>query len=77
MKEVIAQTIDENFRNFESPSQLTQFIRGQLYFYVDSLLSLPQVSSESDLPTIFDFITLVFKLILKWIELFPSVLKSF
>lgn len=77
MKEEIAETIDKGFRNFESPMHLTQFIRGHLYFYVDSLISLTQVSSEQDLPSIFEFMTQVFRLILKWIEIFPSVLKSF
>jgi hypothetical protein len=54
-----------------------QFIRGELYFYVDSLISLVAPTSFEDLPGIFEFMQNIFRLIFKWMEVFPNYLKSF
>ena len=56
---------------------MTQFIRGDLYFYVDSLISMISVISNEELPMIFMFMQDVFKLILKWMEIFPQYLSSY
>ena len=48
--------IDTKFDNGMSPMELTQFVRGKLYFHLDSLLSLSNTTCEDDLPSIFEFI---------------------
>lgn len=50
-------------------------VRGELYFYVDSLISLTQ--SAEELPTIYQFMNKIFQLIFKWMEIFPAYLKNF
>ena len=77
MLKLVKETIEKDFTNFESPYTLTQFIRGELYFYIDSLISLFTSTNSEDIPAIFEFMTEVFKLILKWMEIFPNYLKSF
>lgn len=73
MQEIIAN----DFKGFPSPSHLTQFIRGELYFYVDSLMSIFATSSVDEVPAIFDFMKDIFSLIFKWIEIFPQHLPAF
>lgn len=77
MQKQVQETIEQEFRNFSSPHKLTQYIRGELYFYVDSLISLFNQTTSEDLPAIFEFMQDVFKLIFKWMEIFPNYLKSF
>lgn len=77
MQQKVQDTIKEEFKNLESPIKVTQFIRGELYFYVDSLISMISSTSQDDLPVIFDFMQDVFKLIFKWMEIFPKYLSSY
>jgi hypothetical protein len=74
---IVKEIIDKDFTNFETATKVTQFIRGELYFYIDSLISLFTSTNSEDIPAIFDFMQEVFKLILKWMEIFPNYLKSF
>lgn len=71
------ETIKEEFKNLETPLKVTQFIRGELYFYVDSLISMISCIQQEDLPVIFEFMLDVFKLIFKWMEIFPQYLTSY
>ena len=71
------ETIIEEFKNLETPLKVTQFIRGELYFYVDSLISMKSCIQREDLPVVFEFMLDVFKLIFKWMEVFPQHLTSY
>jgi len=62
---------------FPSAYKLTQFLRGELYFYVDSLISIFTSTTPEDLPGIFDFVKEVFSMIMKWMEIFPQYLNAF
>jgi hypothetical protein len=79
MQQKVQEIIKAEFKGvFEKPRDLTQFIRGEFYFYVDSLMSLFQNSSPEEVPAIFEFLTKdVFALIFKWLEIFPEYLSSF
>ena len=77
MIKVVKEIIEKDFANFENPYKVTQFIRGELYFYIDSLISLFTATNAEDIPAIFEFMQEVFKLILKWMEIFPNYLQSF
>ena len=61
--------IDSNFQCFKDANECTQFVRGELYTYFDSLITLVQDPSKSDMEKIFEFATEVFNLGLKWIDL--------
>lgn len=67
----IRQIMESNFLHFGSAYECTQFLRGELYFYVDSLLTLPLLITSEDLPAILNFCELVLQLTLKWFELLP------
>ena len=43
-----------------------------MYHYLDSLISIPVDASMADIGKIFEFVTEVFKLCLKWIQVFPQ-----
>jgi hypothetical protein len=44
---------------------------------VDSLISLFSQTTSEDLPAIFEFIQEVFKMIIKWMEVFPKYVANF
>jgi hypothetical protein len=73
----IKEVIQSKFTCFESANACTQFIRGELYIFVDSILSLYTNITSNDLPAIVEFMQLVFELILAWMEIFPLYYQSF
>lgn len=40
MQTKVQEIIATEFKCFETPRDLTQFVRGELYFYVDSIISI-------------------------------------
>lgn len=77
MEKRVQEVIDSQFMGFLSAFECTQFIRGELYFYIDSLLTLQNVIIQEDLPSILNFVELVFKLTLKWLEIMPLFVASY
>jgi hypothetical protein len=73
----INDTITSEFTGFESAYQCTQFIRGELYFYVDSMITLTNIITSDDLPMIIDLIRNVLELILTWLRICPEYKDSF
>ena len=73
MKEIIKS----NFKYFESAYEFNQYLRGELFFYIDSLLSIFSSITHDDLPQISGFMQDIFELIYKWMEIFPQYTKSF
>ena len=69
--------LSTKFTCFASAHECTQFIRGELYFYLDSLLTMEIAISPTDLPAIIEFLKLVMELILTWLEIFPNYLDAF
>ena len=76
LEKKIQEILDSNFLCFQSAIEVTQFLRGELYYYVDSLLTLHQVINSEDLPLVFQFIELVIKLTLRWYEIFPVLVPA-
>jgi len=72
MQNKIEAIIDSKFQCFASAYECTQFIRGELFFYIDSFTTLFQQTTSDDMPALIDFMQLTFKLILTWMEIFPS-----
>lgn len=62
-----------------TPFDVVQQIRGSLFFYADSLLSLSWYYklNKENLPQIFDFFSLLYELIAKWLKHFPSIKASY
>ena len=77
MEKRVQEVNDSQFMGFLSAFECTQFIRGELYFYIDSLLTLQNVIVQEDLPSILNFVELVFKLTLKWLEIMPLFVASY
>ena len=68
---------ESNFRCFSSAFECTQFIRGELFVYFDSLVTLVTSPSQADVQKIFEFCVEVFRLVLKWIHIFPEYMESY
>ena len=73
----LKEIIQSKFTCFESAHACTQFIRGELYVFVDSILTIYSNITSNDLPAIVEFMSLVFQLILTWMEIFPLYYPSF
>mmetsp|Transcript_36080 Transcript_36080/g.55403 ORF Transcript_36080/g.55403 Transcript_36080/m.55403 type:complete len:242 (+) Transcript_36080:625-1350(+) len=48
-----------------------------MYILLDSLISLVREASQEDIKRIFEFTSEVFKLVIKWIEIFPQYLDVY
>jgi hypothetical protein len=73
----IQRVIESDFLCFNDATECTQFIRGEVYLHLDSLVTLVREPSQTDMQQIFEFTTEVFRLCLKWIDIFPSYQKVF
>ena len=73
----IQRVRESDFLCFSDATECTQFIRGEMYVYLDSLLSLVTEASQTDVQKIFEFTTEVFRLCLKWIDIFPKYHEIF
>ena len=65
-----------NFRSLTTAHDVTQYLRGRLFIYVDFLMAHEYKKPEEAIPRVISFLHLVVKLIVKWLELFPSLLSS-
>ena len=74
MTKEVEKTIKSEFDNFKSAQEVTQFLRGKLFTFVDSLLANcdDDTNSPDDFRDMIEFMEKVFLLIIKWLELFPS-----
>ena len=74
MTKEVEKTIKSEFDNFKSAQEVTQFLRGKLFIFVDSLLAIcdDDTNSPDDFRDMIQFMEKVFLLIIKWLELFPS-----
>ena len=77
MLNYIKQVRESKFRCFTSAFECTQFIRGELFVYYDSLVTLVTTPSQSDIQKIFEFCIEIFQLVLQWVEIFPSYFESY
>ena len=68
----VRRVIESDFLCFNDATECTQFIRGEIYFYFDSLISLVNEATQNDVEMIYEFTTEVFRLCLKWIDIFPK-----
>jgi hypothetical protein len=72
----VRELLDSNLFGFTSAYECTQFIRGTLFYYVDSLVTMSAVINQEDLQGILNFLELVFKLTLKWYEILPALIPA-
>ena len=69
--------VDTKFDNGMNAIELTQFVRGKLYFHLDSLLSLSNSTCEDDLPSIFEFVQAYIELVKVWMNEFTRYLPEY
>lgn len=74
LKEKVEDIVKEEFDNFKTAFEATQFLRGEIYYYVDWILANwdEQNLSKSDFRKAIDFLEQVFLMIIKWLDLFPT-----
>lgn len=77
LETIIQEIVKSRFKNFKTAHEVTQFIRGELFFYVDSIITIPTETTSADLPARVEFITQVFELIITWLDIFPSYVEAY
>jgi hypothetical protein len=72
----LEEVVRTRFSSLETAFDVTQYLRGHLYIFVDLLLTSEH--TESDLPDIYSFLHLVIKAISLWLKMFSTdLLKAF
>lgn len=79
MESKVQRLIETNFESIQTADEITQYIRGSLFFYFDSLLTLQHYFKPTLQNTmeIFGFIDILFELIFKWIQVFPECKEEY
>lgn len=73
LKRKVEDTLEADFENLKSAHEATQFLRGELFFYVDGYLANWKSSDEdADYRDVIEFMHVVFKLIIRWMDIFPK-----
>ena len=72
MKEVL----DTGFKSLATAFDVTQYIRGRLYVFVDFLMANEYKNPDNEIPEVIAFLKLVVKLIATWLKIFPNYLQS-
>ena len=66
-----------DFQCNERVNEFTQVLRGELYFYIDSILSLGEPRNNKQLVQMNSFISEVFQMLFKWMKIFPMLLRAY
>ena len=68
-----------NFKVKDTSMEITQFLRGKLFFYIDSILTLDHLilPSPENLKQILQFLDIVFELIIAYVLAFPSLKNEY
>ncbi len=64
-----------DFGALTTPHEVTQYLRGRLYLYVDFLLANEYKEPEKEIGPVTDFFRLATKLVAKWLGHFPDLLR--
>ncbi len=65
-----------DFKCLSSAFEITQYLRGKLYIYVDFLMANEYKDPEKEIPPVVEFLKLTVRTIAAWLRLFPTHLVS-
>lgn len=65
-----------DFKSLTTPFEVTQYLRGTLYIYVDFLMTLEYPDEDVAIPEVVGFFKLVVKLIARWLTLWPNYMQA-
>ncbi len=68
--------IASNFASLSTPHEVTQYLRGKFYIYIDFLLSNEYKDPEKEIVPVAEYLVLVVRLVAIWLGRFPDLLKS-
>ena len=69
--------VETDFLSIDTVHELTQYVRGELFFFADSVLTLGEHRNKKQLEQMQDFMREVLQLIFKWMQLFPSLVSYY
>lgn len=69
--------METDFLSFEDPKRFTQYVRGEMYFFIDSLLSLGDARTDRQLEVTRAFINDLYKMVFRWMEIFPNLYEHY
>lgn len=68
---------ETNFGCFKSVHELTQYMRGELFIYVDFIFSYDYTSLTVEVPSVVIFLKSVLKLLCQWLQWLSTHLASY
>ena len=66
------EILNKRFESLTTAFNITQYLRGNLHIFLDLLMTSNHKSD--DLPKIYEFLHLIIKLIVLWLQIFPTTL---
>ena len=77
MHSELKKLMETDFLSFEDPKRFTQYVRGEMYFFIDSLLSLGDARTDRQLEVTRAFINDLYKMVFRWMEIFPNLYEHY
>ncbi len=72
----LEEVLGSKFVCLKTAFEVTQYLRGRLYIYVDFLMANEYKDPDKEIPHVLEFLRGVLKLIVMWLDLFPQYLRS-
>ena len=63
-----------NFRAIPQAYDLTQYLRGKLFVYVDFLMGAPNTYTEEDIDLVIEFLKSAIRCVVAWLKAAPALL---
>ena len=73
----IKEVIESDFKVLKTAFEITQYLRGKVFIYVDFLMANEYKNPQEECKKAIEFLKLVIKLFVRWMELFPKYKQSF
>jgi len=75
-REKLTEVIESKFGSLTSAFEVTQYLRGKLFCYVDFLMANEYKDPEHEIPEVIEFLKDVLKLIVLWVDVFPRFAQN-
>lgn len=73
---MLQQILATKFGCLTTAPEVTQYLRGRLFVYVDFLMANEYKDPQKEIPLVVNFFYLVIKVIACWLDLLPNYLQS-
>jgi len=68
--------VASNFTCFENSHEITQYLRGTEYIYIDCLLQFEYKNPKEELPYVFKYFEIFFQAYAKFLNMIPDYIQD-